>query len=226
MQRMLVLMIGLVLFVGVQPILAQGQNAERAEKIAEARKKNAALLRQYSWTSRTELKEDGKVRDIRVELVNYGPNGQLQCTPLNEQGASMPRGFLRRHVAEEKKHKTQEYLTGLRSLLDQYTLPTTGKVLDFIDRAQVRLPGPGGLVLLTGNNVVNPGDSMSLWVDAGTHQTRKVEIKSTYKGDPVTVTATFKALPGGPTHLEYAEVEVPAKNMSLQVHNFNYTRSE
>ena len=77
---------------------------------------------------------------------------------------------------------------------------------------------------ITLNPTILSGDSMSLWVDAGNHQARKVEIHTSYKGDPVNVTATFKTLPGGPTHLENADVEVPAKNMSLEVRNFNYSR--
>jgi hypothetical protein len=46
-------------------------NAATAVQITEARKADAALLRQYSWSSRTEVLDQGQVKDIRIELVNY-----------------------------------------------------------------------------------------------------------------------------------------------------------
>jgi len=48
-------------------ILAQDQMVKRAEtavKITEARKANAKLMHQYSWQSRTELMENGEVKDM------------------------------------------------------------------------------------------------------------------------------------------------------------------
>ena len=35
-------------------------------------------------------------------------------------------------------------------------------------------------------------------------------------------TASFKSLESGLTHLEFGEVEVPANEMKLQLHNFDY----
>ena len=103
-----------------------------------------------TWNSRTELLEQGQVKDIRLELVNDGPDGQLQRTLLNDQGASMPRGFLRRHMAEDAKKKMEQYLGGLRSVLEQYTLPSAGKVLDFMNQATMSGPDAGGRFLTAG----------------------------------------------------------------------------
>ena len=58
-----------------------------------------------------------------------------------------------------------------------------------------------------------------------TRQTRKVTITTTFEGDPVTATASFKTLASGLTHLEFGEVDVPAKEMKLQLHNFNYNQN-
>ena len=46
-----------------------------------------------------------------------------------------------------------------------------------------------------------------------------------FQGDAVTLTATFKTLPGGLNHVAYAEVTVPAKQISVQVQNFDYNRN-
>jgi hypothetical protein len=198
--------------------------AVKAVQITQARKANAALMRQYSWSSRTELIEQGAVKDTRIELVNYGPGGQLQRTLVNDQGARLPIGFLRRAIAENERKKMEEYLHGLRSLLEEYTLPTAGKVLDFMSAAQITGPDASGEVEMTGRGVVMPGDTFSVWSDARTRQTRKIQVATVYQGDVANLTATFATLPSKLTYVAYAEVTVPAKQLSVQVQNFNFNR--
>ncbi len=208
-------------------LLAQSKaeaTAVKAVQITQARKANAALMRQYSWSSRTELIEQGAVKDTRIELVNYGPAGQLQRTLVNDQSAPLPFGFLRRAVAENERKKMEEYLHGLRSLLEQYTLPTAGKVLDFMSTARMTGPDASGAVEMTGNGVVMPDDTFSVWSDARTRQTRKIQVATVYQGDAANLTATFATLPSKLTYVAYAEVTVPAKQLSVQVQNFNFNR--
>ena len=228
MKILSILVAGLILLGTPQYIMAQNQMAERAEtavKIAEARKANAMLMHQYSWHSRTELIVDGEVKDMRLEQVQYGPDDRLQRIVENEQGASLPFGFIRRAIAEKKRKEMETYLKGLRDLLDQYTLPTAGKVLDFMDKATTTLADDGRLILMNGSSVVVPGDSLSVWTEAATRHTHKIQVNTFFQGDGVNLTATFKTLRRGLTHVDYAEVVVPAKNMSVQVQNFNYDRT-
>jgi hypothetical protein len=182
-------------------------------------------MKQYSWQSRTELIDKGKVADTRIEMVSYGPDAQLQRTLLNDEASSLPRGFLRRRIAERERERVQKYLVGLRGLLDSYTLPTQGKMLDFVTAAQIQAPDGNGLLQLVGSSVVVPGDTLTLTIQAATRQTRKLTITTTFEGDQVTATASFKTLASGLNHLEFGEVEVPAKEMKLQLHNFNYNQN-
>jgi hypothetical protein len=124
---------------------AQSSNVNMAVQITNARKANAKLMRQYTWNSRTEIIEGGQVKDIRIELVNYAPNGQLQRSLLNDQGSRLPFGFLRRAIAEARKKQLEDYLAGLRGLIEQYTLPTTEQILNFMNRAATSGPDAGGL---------------------------------------------------------------------------------
>ena len=195
------------------------------ERAMTARKANAALMRQYSWTSRTEVIDQGQVKDLRVDTVNYGPDGQLQRTVMNDQSAPLPVGFLRRRIAEDERKKVEEYLTGLRDLLEQYTLPTAVKVQEFMNRAAATGPDAGGLFELTGQNVVYPGDTFSLWINPKTRHAQRIQVSSSFQGDPLSLTATFKTLPSGLNHVAFAEVIVPAKQLSVQVQNFDYNRN-
>ena len=211
------------------PTAAQAQSAlssdaNRAVQISEARQANAALMHHYTWTSRTEIIEQGQVKDTRLELVHYTPFGQLQRSLLNDSSAPLPRGFLRRAIAEDERKKMEEYLTGLRGLLEQYTLPTTGKILDFMTSARTVGPDASGLLQMTGSNVVLPGDSLTLWVNAMNRHVARVQASTTFQGDPVQLNATFSTLPSGLNYVAYAEATVPNKQLSVQVQNFNYTR--
>jgi hypothetical protein len=227
MQRSILLMTVLIALACPPAVQAQGApstDANRAVQITEARQANAALMRQYTWTSRTKIIEQGQEKDTRLELVHYSPSGQLQRSLMNDSSASLPRGPLRRAVAEDERKKMEQYLTGLQGLLEQYTLPTTGKILDFMMSAKPMGPDAAGLFSLTGNNVVMPGDSLTIWVNAATRHVARIQVNSTFQEDPVQLNATFSTLPSGLNHVADAEATVSNKQLNVQVQNFNYSR--
>jgi hypothetical protein len=225
MKILLVLAVVLSVLSVPQITLAQSTPpTEMAVRVTEARKANAALMRQYSWTSRTEVIDQGQVKDVRIDAVNYGPGGQLQRSTLNDQSAPLPLGFLRRRIAEHERQKVETYLTGLRDLFEQYTLPTAGKVQDFLNKATASGPDASGLFEMTGRNVVLPGDTFSLWLSPRTRHPQRIQVATTFQGDPVNLTATFNTPPSGLNYVAYAEVTVPAKQISVQVQNFDYNR--
>jgi len=203
---------------------APSGNMQMAAQITEARRANATLMRQYTWNSRTEVIENNDVKDTLIELVNYTPDGMLTRSILNDQRAPLPFGFLRRAIAEDQRKKLEDYLLDLRGLIEQYANPTEGKILDFLNQATTSGPDAAGLFEMTGRNVVAPGDILSMWTDARTRHTRKIQVSTNYKGDMANVTATFQTLASGLTYMAYAEITVPTKQLRVQVQNFNYTR--
>lgn len=229
-MRILPTLVATMIVLGVpSAALAQSKadtTAVKAVQITAARKANAELMRKYTWHTRIELYMQGQIKDTRIELVSYGPDGKLQRTVLNDQHANMPIGFLRRAIAENEAKELETYLKGLQGMLEQYTLPTAGKVLDFMNQAQVMGPNAGGEVEMTGHGVVIPGDTFSVWSDARSRQTRKVVVASTFQGDLVNLTATFQTLASKLTYVSFAEVTVPAKQINLKVQNYDFLRPE
>jgi len=222
-----ILLAGLLVIGFSQIASAQGApsgNMQRAIQISDARKANASLMRQYTWNCRTEVVENNEVKDTLIELVNYTPDGMLTRSILNDQRAPLPFGFLRRAIAEDQRKKLEDYLLDLRGLLEQYANPTEGKILDFLNQATTSGPDAAGLFEMTGRNVMAPGDTFSMWTDARTRRTRKIQVSANYKGDMANVTATFETLASGLTYMAYAEITVPTKQLRVQVQNFNYTR--
>src|SRR5271167_2179506 len=126
-----------------QPVPTMG-TASMAVQITQARQRNAALMQSYSWNERTDIIKNGSSVDLRIDVCTFLPTGQKQCTVLNDQHAPLPGGFFRRMAAENKMKDMEQYVKGLKALLDQYTLPTGGAILNFLTTAQTTGPGPEG----------------------------------------------------------------------------------
>jgi hypothetical protein len=222
MKKIAVFTVGLLALCSVPFTQAQVANEGLANAIIAARQKNATLTKQYSWNCRTELEENGSVKDTRIDTVLYGPDGQPQHTLLTDQGNPLPRGFLRKRVAEQEKQKMEDYLKGLRTFLHQYTMPTAGKVIDFIGKTPITAPGADGVLQLSGGSVVVPGDTVSISIYAPTKETRRMTIMTFYRGDEVTVTATFKTLASGLNYPAYIQMNVADKNLTILIQNYDY----
>jgi hypothetical protein len=203
------------------PLRAQ-PNQALAASIVATRQKNAVLMKQYSWSCRMEVIEEGQVKDTRIDTVSYGPDGNLQYTLLNDQGSSLPHGFLRRRVAEKERERTEKYMKDVRGLLNQYSLPTSSAVGTFLAGATIQAPDANGLLQVTGGSVVTPGDTLSLWVSAPGGQISRMKVMTTYEGDEVNVSASYKTLASGLSYMAYATVTIPAKSLTVQVQNFDY----
>ena len=70
--------------------------------------------------------------------------------------------------------------------------------------------------------MVVPGDTVSFTIDAPTRQTQRMTIMTTLEGDEVTVTATFKTLASGLNYPAYLQMNVPDKNLSVLIQNYDY----
>ena len=203
--------------------LAQVANEGLGNSIITALQKNAALMKQYSWTCRTEISEDGTTKDTRVDTVTLGPDGQPQHTLLTDQSNPLPRGFFRKRIAEKEREKMETFLKGMRAFLNQYTSPNAGKVIDFISTAQIPPPGPNGVLQLSGSSVVIPGDTVSLSLDAPTRLTLRMTAMTSFEGDQITLTAVFRTLKSGLNYAAYIQVNVYGdKNLSILIQNYDY----
>jgi hypothetical protein len=229
MKQTLCLMIGLIAISFASVVNAQPANENIANGVIAARQKDAAMLQQYNWNCRTEITQDGKVQNIRIDLVTIGPDGQPQRTVLNDEKSQLPGLFLRKAMEKNQRKQTDEYLKGLSKLLDDYTLPSAGKVLVFITTAQVQpITTPEGKTLLqmTGNSVIVPSDTLTLTIDPATMQTTRMQVTTIYKDHAATTTATFNKSKSGVNHLQFADIEVPDLNLSMQLQNYDYVPND
>jgi len=215
----------LVVLATISFVGAQIPNVNLANSIIGARQKNNSMLVQYTWTAQTQISKDGNVKDTRIQQVSYTPSGAPQYVLLNDTGAQMPRGFFRRAIADNEKEELEKYLKGLEKLIAQYTLPSSGAVVNFLGSAVITTgTAADGTPILqtTGNGVVSPGDTMTITFDSVTYNTRAMQMTTTFDNQPVSMQATFRTLPSGLNHMQYATIEAPGKGLVVQVHNYDY----
>jgi len=211
------LMLGLTIAV---PVAAQTDMSAIASKVSEARKENAQKTRNYSWTQRTEVKLKGETKSLKTETVRYTVDGELQKTPIEETSAKKPKG-VRGKIAKKKAGEMKDWMADLGEVLKQYSLPTAGNLLDFLNKASVSPDGDGRK--LDATDVVQAGDRMSVWIDAN-HKMTKTEVSTQHDGSDVKLETDHATTPDGLDYTARTVIVVPDKGVEMTVENFTYQK--
>lgn len=199
---------------------AQVDMTDVMSKVSQARQENAQQTRAYSWTQRTEVKVKGEVKSLKTEIVRYTADGELQKTLIDESSAKSPRG-IRGKVAKKKGGEMKDWMAELGELLQAYSLPTSGNLLDFLNKAAITSDGAGRR--LDATDVVQTGDRMSVWLGAD-HKMVKSEVASRYDGSDVKLVTDHDATPDGLDYVARTTILVPDKAVEMTVENFSYQR--
>jgi len=212
--------------------------AQEPPSFAASQKANAQALRKYTWKSRTELKLKGESKNVKLEQLRYDMDGKLQKTPLGgpPQAAPAPQqggrggrgGRLKEKVIENKKEEFGDMMQGLCQLVASYGQLPPDKMQAFAANA-TKGRGEGamqGTAQIQGLNVLQQGDSMTIWVDPASQMMRRVEIKTAYEEKPATLVAEYRSVPNGPTYMARAVLTYPEKNVELTVDNSDYVPSQ
>ena len=194
-----------------------------ATQIAEGRKQNHMMMRDYTWNTRTEVKIDGEVKSLKVDLVRFTPEGEIQRTKISDSadGQKKPKG-IKGKVASKKIKEMQQWATELKALLQKYSLPTAGSLLDFMDKATVEHDGQ--LATAVAGSVVQPGDKMTVLADTASRQMKMIEVVTSLDGDAVQVEILNEKLQDGPSYTARQIVKVPAQKVELTIENFNFQK--
>ena len=194
------------------------------QKFALAAKQNALALQQYTWKSQTQIRKDGEVKATKLFSSRYAPDGSVVQLLLQEESAKLPKFGIRGMVAKKKKADAQELIEGLQRLAKSYGELPPAKMQEFMKTAKATLETNGAepLLRLESTDVLQPGDSMIVWVDANTRRQRRVEINSSFDEKPVRIVTEFRDLPNGPTYMARSVVDCPREELTLTMENFDY----
>jgi len=217
LRRALSLAIPLALFAAI------AINAQIDNRTTPTQPDNAPALRQYEWKSRTEIRKDGETKRVEVASMRYDENGQLQKTIIGSTPEpDLPKFGLRRRIAKNRLEDFREKIASLAALAKSYADLPPDRKQQFM--AMASITPEEKLLRLAGRNVLQTGDSMTLFLDAVSRKQRRIEIQTTFDQKPVRIVSEFADLTEGPTYMARSEVTYDGKSIGIITENFDYTR--
>jgi hypothetical protein len=194
--------------------------AQTNQKFAQAQKENARALMQYEWKSRTEIQKDGETKKDQLVLMRYDSNGELQQAVIAASAEpDLPTRGLRGLIAKNKKKDFMEKIEDLRHLVKSYSEPDTMQRF----MATAKVTPDQNMVQLKGYDVIQSGDSMTVWVDMISKKQRRVEIQTSMNEKPVKIVSEFQDIgPNGPTYMSRNQVNYSGTSLVIITENFDY----
>lgn len=205
------------------PVMAAAQApnpGQMADAYATGAKANAQLMQKYTWKMRVQLTYNGEQKPASLYQMNY-VGGQLQKTEISEAPEESGRKHgLKHRVKEDKMKEIKADVEGLVDLTKKYMAPTPGQMFDFYSKATIA-PAQGG-VQASGTNFIQPGDQVTYMIDPATKNPTSFNFSTSMQGKPVTGTAQFAQVPGGPKYASALTINDPQDKLSIAVTNFDY----
>jgi len=213
------------------PQTGGGSGSELQQKLANVKQsvaENQQKLHQYQWTETTQLTLKGDAKSPKQSLCQYGPEGQVQKTPIGAPAPEPSGGRLKQKIVKKKKEEMQDYMGQVKTLLAKYVPPDPQKMEQAFKAGNASLnPNPGAqTVALIFKNYAQSGDQMTLTFDKATRKVDTLNV-NTYMDDPkdiVTLAVQMSSLPDGTNHVQQTVLNATAKKLQVTTTNSNYQR--
>jgi hypothetical protein len=225
--RKRLIMFGAILLINTVPAIAQnGELQQKLAAVKQAAAENKQQLRQYQWVETTQLTLKGDAKPSSQKLCQYGPDGQIQKTPIGPPPEQPSGGRMKQRVIAKKKEEMQDYMGDVKGLLSMYVPPDPQKMEQAFQAGKVSLNPAGGGVNLIFTDYAQPGDRMTLSFDTASKKIISLSV-NTYMGeskDAVTLQVQMATLPGGPNYAQQTVLNASAKQLVVTTTNSNYQR--
>jgi hypothetical protein len=218
---------GAVVLVATIPALPQ--NPELQEKLAAVKAvaaENKQQLRQYQWIETTQLTLKGDQKPTTQNSCQYGPDGQVQKTPIGPPPEQPSGGRLKERIIEKKKAEMKDYMQDVKGVLAMYVPPDPQRMQQAYQAGNVALNPVPGAVNLVFTNYAQQGDKMTLTFDTAAKKITSLNI-NTYMGetkDVVTLNVQMATLPNGPNYAQQTVLDATAKQLVVTTTNSNYQK--
>lgn len=138
-------MIGAVALAATVPAIAQnGELQQKLTGVNQAMAENKHRLQQYQWTETTQLALKGDPKPPSEKLCQYGPDGQVQKTPIGPPPQEPSGGRMKQRIIEKKKEEMKDYMEDVKGLLSMYVPPDPQKMEQAYQAGKVSLNPSGG----------------------------------------------------------------------------------
>ena len=185
---------------------------------------NRVQLAGYIWTRTVQVFIDGALKNTIVSSLSIGPDGKMVTNVVSSTPTSEPptRG-IRGDIAKNKIDELKTYVDNAVTVSMGYVYMSKGKMVDYFNAAGISQSG--NTITVTGSNVNQPNDQLSMNITAGTLAIISQNFKSTVSnGDAISGMFNYQTFSNGLTAFNSGELDLPAKNMKLMISNSNYAK--
>jgi len=215
----------LVMPLGAQDVAKDVQQKLAAAKAAAAR--NQKALRSYSWIETTELSLKGEVKNNKVDMCKYGPDGKVLRTPVLEPTPAEKKRGLKGKIVAKKTGELKEELEAALDLVQRYVPPSPDLMQSVISAgtASISQAGPGAASLKF-PGYVKKGDALTLTFDSTVNSLRQIEV-STWLDEPesaVNLKVMMQAMTGGITYPGTIVFALPKRQLEVRITKSNYQK--
>lgn len=229
MKNMGRIVTGIALLAASVTLAQTNLNSELQEKLGavkQAAAENKQKLQQYTWIETTQVTLKGDPKPPTQNSCRYGPDGQVQKTPIGSPPQQPSGGKMKQRIIEKKKEEMKDYMQDVKGVLARYVPPDPQRMQQAYQSGNVALNLVTGAVNLVFTNYAQPGDKMSLTFDTAAKKITTLSIE-TYMGedkDKVTLQVQMDSLPDGTSYAQQTVLNASAKNLSVTTTNSNYQR--
>jgi hypothetical protein len=205
------------------------QNAELQEKLAAAKQsagENKQRLLQYQWIETTQLTLKGNQKPPTQNSCRYGPDGQVQKTPMGPPPEQPSGGRMKQRIVEKKKEEMKDYMQDVKGVLAMYVPPDPQKMQQAYAAGNMSLNPAPSVMNLVFTNYAQPGDKMTLTFDTAAKKITALNV-DTYMGeakDKVTLQVQMGSLPDGTNYAQQTVLNAAAKELTVTTTNSNYQK--
>jgi len=215
----------LVMPAGAQDVAKDVQQKLAAAKAAAAR--NQKALRSYSWIETTELSLKGEVKNNKVDMCKYGPDGKVQRTPVLEPAPAEKKRGLKGKIIAKKTGELKEELEAAIALVQEYVPPSPDlmQVVMEAGTASLSQAGPGAASLKF-PAYVKKGDALTLTFDSNVNALRQIEV-NTWLDEPdsaVNLKVTMQAMAGGISYPGRIVVTLVKRQLEVTIIKSSYQK--
>lgn len=205
------------------------QNPELQQKVADVKQAAAAnkqRLLQYQWTETTQITLNGEAKPPSQQVCRYGPDGQVQKTPIGAPPPPPGGGRFKQKVIAKKKAEIVDYMDDVKNVLALYVPPDPQRIQQAFQAGKVSLNPAGSMVNIIFTDYAQPGDRMTVSFDSAAKKIAGLSV-NTYMGqakDAVTLQVRMAALPDGTNYSQQTVLDATAKKLVVTTTNSGYQK--
>ena len=226
-NRFILMIIAAFTVAATVPVFAQ--NAELQQKLAVVKQtvaQNKQKLLQYQWIETRQLTLKGEDKPPSQERCQYGPDGQIQRTPISPPPPPPSGGRLKKRIIEKKTDEMKDYLGDVKGLLALYVPPDPQKMEQAYKAGKFSVNPAGPITNFIFKDYAQPGDQMTLVFDPAKLSVISLSV-DTYMGeakDGVGLQVQMGLFPDGTSHVQQTVLNVAAKKLVVTTTNSNYQK--